>query len=235
MELLSRTSCNFDFGAASTLKELAINSAAVRSGLSSASMTAVIVPGETVKVVVTYEGKEQWCSGCIKLNEKVELIEESLAEEKRQRELMEARLAEEESKRELIVIMGDLVGALYQVLFDTVAKALPEARRMPREVLYEGYMERINISFFLKHSNKEGGVLRKYLLRALEFKGITLSDYKILVAAKKIRNETFHNSVPNGQLFDTLRLSNIRDASFNDAREVLLRHHELLMEEEEER
>jgi hypothetical protein len=40
---------------------------------------------------------------------------------------------------------------------------------------------------FLKHSNKEGGVLRKYLLRALEFKGITLSDYKILVAAKKIR------------------------------------------------
>jgi hypothetical protein len=36
-------------------------------------------------------------------------------------------------------------------------------------------------------------------------------------------------------LVDTLRLSNIRDASFNDAREVLLRHHELLMEEEEER
>ena len=148
---------------------------------------------------------------------------------------MEARLAEEESKRELTVIIGDLVGALYQLLFDTAAKALPEARRMPKEVLYEGYMERINISFFRKHSNIEGGVLRKYLLRALELKGITLSDYEILVAAKKVRNEIFHNSVPNGKLVDTLRSSNIRHLSFNEEREVLLRHHELLMEEEEER
>ena len=45
-------------------------------------MTAVIVPSETVKVVVTYEGKEPWFSGCIKLNEKVELIKKRLAEEK---------------------------------------------------------------------------------------------------------------------------------------------------------
>ena len=132
-----------------------------------------------------------------------------------------------EKTRDLTVTIGDLVGALYQVLFDTAAKTLPEAQRMPREVFHEGYMERINVSFFLKYSNKEGGVLRKYLIRALEFKGMTLSDYKILVAAKRIRNETFHNSVPNGELVDTLRLSNIRDASFNDARDVLLRHHEL--------
>jgi hypothetical protein len=54
--LLSRKSRNFDFGAASTsisrpdhLKELAINSAAVRSGLSSASMTAVFVPRKKTK------------------------------------------------------------------------------------------------------------------------------------------------------------------------------------------
>jgi hypothetical protein len=180
------------------------------------------------EVVVTSTGKEGWCGECDKLKIDVANLEERF-------ELMKATLAEGEKKRELTVIIGDLVGALYQVLLDTAAKALPEALRMPRELFHEGYMERINVSFFLKHSNKEGGVLRKYLLLALEFKGITLPDYKILVAAKRIRNETFHNSVPNKELVDTLRLSNIRDASFNDAREVLLRHHKLLMEEEEER
>ena len=202
-------------------------------------MTAVIVPGEIVKVVVTYEGSELWCSGCIKLNKKVELLEarlaEGLAEVERQRAEGEGQRAEGERQRELInlsVIIGDLVAALHQVLFDTAAKVLPEALRIPREVYYKGYMERINISFFPKHSNKEGGVHRQYLLHALESTGITLSEYEILVAAKRIRNETFHNSVPNRELVDILQLSNIRDTSFNDARAVLLLHRKLLMEEE---
>ena len=225
------------------LKTDAIDIAAKKSKLVHQVLEATISTGgdsrrmaDIKEVLVTSTGQEGWCGECDKL--KIDVanlykgLEARLAEGEKKRELMEARLAEGEKKRELTVIIGDLVGALYQVLFYTAAKALPEARRMPREVLHEGDMERINVSFFLKHSNKEGGVLRKYLLRALEFKGITLSDYKILVAAKKIRNETFHNSVPNKELVDTLRLSNIRDASFNDAREVLLRHYELLMEEE---
>ena len=224
------------------MKTDAIDIAAKKSKLVHQVLEATISTGgdsrrmaDIKEVLVTSTGQEGWCGECDKLKIDVANLYKGLAEGEKKRELMEARLAEEESKRELTVIIGDLVGALYQVLFYTAAKALPEAWRMPREVLHQGDMERINVSLFLKHSNKEDGVLRKYLLRALEFKGITLSDYKILVAAKKIRNETFHNSVPNKELVDTLRLSNIRDASFNDAREVLLRHHELLMEEEEER
>ena len=210
------------------LKTDAIDIAAKKSKLVHQVLEATISTGgdsrrmaDIKEVLVTSTGQEGWCGECDKLKIDVANLYKGLAEG--------------EKKRELTVIIGDLVGALYQVLFYTAAKALPEAWRMPREVLHQGDMERINVSLFLKHSNKEDGVLRKYLLRALEFKGITLSDYKILVAAKKIRNETFHNSVPNKELVDTLRLSNIRDASFNDAREVLLRHHELLMEEEEER
>jgi hypothetical protein len=82
-------------------------------------MTAVVSSGEILKVAVRYEGSEQLCSGYMKLKGEIEFIKREIAEEKRRREV-----------NELTVIIGDIVGALNQVLFAT-AKEL----HMPKEVL----------------------------------------------------------------------------------------------------
>jgi hypothetical protein len=74
--------------------------------------------------------------------------------------------------------------------------------KMPKEVLDRGYMERINLRLFLKHSSKESGVLRQYLLDALELKGITLRDYIILVATTKI--QIFHCMYQIGRFLSQL-------------------------------
>ena len=145
-------------------------------------------------------------------------------------ELIKRENAEDKRLNELTVIIGDLARALYQVLFAT-AKEL----HMPKEVLDSGEMERINISLFLKHSNKKTGALRQYLLDAVESKGITLFDYNILVAAKRIRNNTFHDSLSsNRALLNSLQLSTIRKTSFDLARQVLLNNSTLFVTEGED-
>ena len=128
------------------------------------------------------------------------------------------------------MVVWGLVGALYQVLFATA-----KGRSMPKKVLDYGDMERINISLFVKHSAQESGKLRPYLLDASNLMGISLQDFKIIVAAKRIRYESFNiGNLTNEALLEILLSSIIRDPLFDGARTLLLTHSTLLPTGEEE-
>lgn len=127
------------------------------------------------------------------------------------------------------MIIWGLVGALYQVLFATA-----KGRSMPNKVLDYGDMERINITLFVKHSAQESGKLRPYLLSASNLTGSTQQDFKIIVAAKRIRYESFYiGNLTNKALLEILRSSITRDPLFDDARKLLLTYGTLLLTAEE--
>lgn len=137
-------------------------------------MTAIVSSVDTVNNVVTNKGLEYCCAGYVELSGKILLMEAQIEKLVRETEIYEVG-----------GIIRDLVGVLYEVLL-TMARDL----KMPEEVLDRGHMERLNRCLILKHSSKESGVLRQYLLDALELKGFSLIDYNILVAATKIQIST---------------------------------------------
>ena len=197
-----------------------------RTGLLSAIMTAIVSSVDKVNNVVTNKGLEYCCAGYVKLSGKISLMEARIAD-------MEARIAElgrETEINKLNGIIRDLVEVLCEVLF-----AMATDLKMPKEVLDRGHMERINLRLFLKHSSKESGVLRQYLLDALELKGISLRDYNILVATTKIQISTSYNChLSNVALIEILQLTVVRYIPFDEARAVLLHHSTCLMKEDEE-
>ena len=141
-----------------------------KTGLLSAIMTAIVSSVDTVNSFVKNKGFEYSCAGYVELSRRISLIKAQLAE-----------LERKTKTNELNGITRDLVEVLYEVLF-----AMATDLKMPKELLDRGHMERINLRLFLKYSSKESGVLRQYLLDALELKGISLRDYNILVAATKV-------------------------------------------------
>jgi thiol-disulfide isomerase/thioredoxin len=215
------------------LKGLAIKLVKEKTPLTSVEMTAELVyinnPTESIKElerIVVNTGLGEWCGGCLKLKEEIKSIKNEL-EEKINKLENEIKMTKELNI--LMVVVGELVGITYRILFDIAI----EKYHMPKKIKNKiGKFVLVDIPLFLNLSQKKGGFLREYLEKALKEKDITTNEYDTLVTAKRTRNDQFHSYEP-GEALDTLELSTVHDPIFEKAKEVLLKHRTLFATEDE--
>jgi thiol-disulfide isomerase/thioredoxin len=211
------------------LKGLAIKLVKEKTPLTSVEMTAELVyinnPTESIKElerIVVNAGLGEWCGGCLILEKKIDKLENVI-------DKLENEIKMTKELNKLMVVVGELVGITYKILFDIAI----EKYHMPKNIKNSvGKVVFVDLPLFLNLSQKKGGFLREYLEKALKEKDITTNEYDTLVTAKRTRNDQFHSYEP-GEALDTLELSTVHDPILEKAKEVLLKHRTLFATEDE--
>ena len=207
----------------------AINMAATKSTLSQTDMNAsILFTKETTLptasdinfIEVRYAGQESWCGGCLALKAEVEELKQSEVLLIAKVEALEQSEVLRKQHEMLLVAMGDLIGELYEYIYDIVLSM----DKFPLQ--FKG--RTMDLALFLKHSSNEKGELRSFLELALMKIDVTVSEYNIMSRAKQFRNRTYHYNTSNENLLEIVS-SSPSMPDVEEARSLLLKHRSLFV------
>ena len=198
----------------------AINMAVTESTLPKTGMNAsILFTKETTLptasdinfIEVRYAGEESWCGGCLALTAKVEALTAKV-------EALEQSEVLRKQHEMLLVAMADLIGELYENIYDIVLSMDKFPLRFKGRAM--------DLALFLKYSSNENGELRPFLDSALVDLGLTISEYFIMSRAKQVRNRTYHFSTSNEELLEIV-FNSPPMPEVADARSLVLEHRSL--------